>query len=155
MPVAKLERFLAENDVAWEAIPHRPTFTAQETAAAAHVPGREVAKTVVVKLDGVLAMVVLPAPRKVSLERLRKVSGATEVSLADEEEFQDRFPGVEAGAMSPFGNLWGMDVFVDQRLREDEEIVFNAGSHSELLKVAYADFERLVKPVVAELAVEG
>lgn len=155
MPVAKLQKYLEENDVPFETIPHSQTFTAQETAAATHVPGREMAKTVMVKLDGELAMVVLPAPRMVSLERLKRVTGATEVALADEEEFKDRFPDVEAGAMPPFGNLWGLPVFVDRRLREDEAIVFEAGSHTEAVRLPYSAYERLVEPVVAELAASG
>ncbi len=154
MPVAKLRKFLDENDVDYEIIPHSQAFTAQESAAAAHVPGREFAKTVIVRVDGELAMVVLPAPRMVSLDRLRKVTGATEVALADEDDFKDRFPGVEPGAMPPFGNLWDMHVFVDRRLREDEAILFEAGSHTEAVRLSYSDFERLVRPVVAELAVE-
>lgn len=155
MPVKKLRRFLDENHVSYETIPHPQAFTAQETAAATHVPGKEVAKTVIVKVDGELAMVVVPAPRMVSLDRLRDVTGATEVSLAEEAEFKDRFPEVEAGAMPPFGNLWDMNVFVDRRLREDEVIVFEAGTHTEAIRLPYADFERLVQPVVAELAAEA
>lgn len=155
MPVEKLRAFLDENEVPYETIEHPQAFTAQETAAAIHVPGKELAKTVMVEVDGDLVMVVLPAPLMVSLERVKKVTGATEVGLADEDDFRDRFPGVEAGAMPPFGNLWDLDVFVDRRLREDEQIVFEAGSHTEAIRLPYADFERLVQPVVAELADDG
>lgn len=152
MPVNRLKAFLDENHVKFVTISHSQAFTAQEIAAAAHVPGKEMAKTVMVKLDGKLAMAVLRGPDHVSTTRLKDVTGAKEVDLASEEEFADLFPNCEVGAMPPFGNLWDLPVFVDQRLREDEEIVFNAGSHTELLKLPYADFERLVQPAVVELS---
>ena len=152
MPMKRLKEFLNENGVKFVSISHSQAFTAQEIAAAAHVSGKELAKTVMVKLDGELAMAVLPAPEHVSVSRLQKIAGAQKVEVAAEEDFADRFPGCELGAMPPFGNLWDLDVFVDQRLREDEQIVFNAGSHTELLKLAYSDFERLVKPVVGTLS---
>ncbi|MFQ5537799.1 MAG: aminoacyl-tRNA deacylase [Gemmatimonadota bacterium] len=152
MPLQRLRQFLEENHVKYVSISHSPAFTAQEIAASAHVPGKEVAKTVMVKIDGQMAMAVLPAPDKVSASRLKEVTGAREVELASEKDFADLFPNCEVGAMPPFGNLWDLPVFVDQRLREDEEIVFNAGSHTEVIRLPYADFERLVKPVVARLS---
>jgi Ala-tRNA(Pro) deacylase len=152
MPVNRLTEFLEDHHVKFVTIRHSQAFTAQEIAASAHVPGTELAKAVMVKLDGKMAMAVLPAPDKLSAERLREVTGAREVELASEEEFADIFPRCEVGAMPPFGNLWGMDVFVDDRLREDEQIAFNAGTHTELLKLSYADYERLVKPVIARLS---
>lgn len=153
MPVRELKDFLRENGVPYEILRHDPTFTAQETAAAVHVPGREFAKTVMIKIDGELAMAVVSASALVSLRRLKEASGAEHVTLADEDEFRGRFPGVEAGAMPPFGNLWEMPVYVDAELRDDDEIVFNAGSHTELMRIPYADFERLVRPEVARIAV--
>ena len=152
MPVAKLKRYLDEQAVRYDTISHTTVYTAQEAAAVAHVPGKELAKTVMVKLDGRMAMVVLPAPDQVSLQRLEQVTGAAAVELASEVEFRRLFPDCEAGAMPPFGNLWDLDVFVDQRLREDERIAFEAGRHNELVRMAYADFERLVRPVVAKLS---
>ena len=152
MPVDRLRKYLEENHVKYLTVSHSPAFTAQEIAASAHVPGRELAKTVIVKVDGKMAMVVLPAPDKVSAHRLKEVSGARDVELASEKEFADLFPRCEVGAMPPFGNLWDMEVFADTHLREDEFIVFNAGSHTELVRLAYADFERLVHPKVAELS---
>jgi Ala-tRNA(Pro) deacylase len=155
MPVNRLKEFLDENHVKYVTISHSQAFTAQEIAATAHVPGKHLAKTVMVKLDGDLAMAVLPGPDHLSVTRLREVTGAHEVELAEEEEFANRFPGCEVGAMPPFGNLWDVPVFVDQRLREDEEIAFNAGSHTELMKLPYAEYERLVHPAIAELSVAG
>ncbi|MGD8319523.1 MAG: YbaK/EbsC family protein [Gemmatimonadota bacterium] len=152
MPVDRLRKYLEENHVKFVTISHSPAFTAQEIAALAHVPGKEVAKTVMVKLDGTMAMVVLPAPDKVSASRLKEATGAKDVELASEREFSDLFPNCEVGAMPPFGNLWGMVVLADDRLREDVEIVFNAGSHTELVKLSYADYERLVRPTIAHLS---
>jgi Ala-tRNA(Pro) deacylase len=152
MPIERLKKFLDENDVKFVTMSHSQAFTAQEVAAAAHVPGKELAKTVMVKLDGDLAMVVLPATERVDVERLKSVTGAGEVALASEEEFGGLFPNCELGAMPPFGNLWDLTVFVDEHLREDEQIAFNAGTHTELMKLSYSDFERLVSPVVARLA---
>jgi Ala-tRNA(Pro) deacylase len=152
MPIQRLQEFLKEHGTTAETIPHPQAFTAQEVAAAAHVPGKEVAKTVIVKLDDALAMVVLPAPDQLSMQRLKDVTGAQDVSLASEEEFSEVFPSCEVGAMPPFGNLWDMTVFVDERLREDEHIVFRAGTHTEAMRMPYADFERLVGPVVARLS---
>lgn len=152
MPVEKLKRFLEEEGVEYETVAHDEAHTAQEVAASAHVPGKEFAKTVMVKVDGAMAMVVLPSDDRVDLERVRDVAGADEVELAGEAEFRGLFPNCEPGAMPPFGNLWNMEVFVDSRLAEDDEIAFNAGSHTELVRLGYDDFERLVGPRVAHLS---
>ncbi len=151
MPVKKLKDFLDSNGVKYVTVNHSAAYTAQEIAASAHIPGRELAKTVMVELDGRLAMAVLPASMKVDFDRLQRVAGAQKAGLADEVQFSDLFPGCEVGAMPPFGNLYDMDVYVSQRLAEDEEIAFNAGSHTELIRLAYADFDRLVKPRVAKI----
>ena len=146
MPDTRLRTFLDKEHVKYVSIGHSPAFTAQEIAATAHIPGKELAKTVIVKVDGELAMVVLPAAEQVRMEQLRKTLGAQHVELADEDEFKKAFPDCETGAMPPFGNLYGMKVFVSQVLREDDEIAFSAGSHSELIRLPYADYERLVHP---------
>jgi len=146
MPAERLRRFLTENGVKFVSISHSPAFTAQEIAATAHVPGRELAKTVIVKLDGKMAMAVLPASSFVDLDLLAAAAGARRAELATEGEFKTRFPGCEPGAMPPFGNLYEMDVFSCSTLAEDEEIAFNAGSHTELVRLAFSDFERLVEP---------
>lgn len=146
MACAKLQEYLDSNHVKYVSIKHSPAFTAQELAASTHIPGKDVAKTVVVKMDGEMALVVLPAPDMVRMNHLREATGAQEVSLASEEEFRDRFPDCEVGAMPPFGNLYEMSTFVDGRLAEDHEIAFNAGTHTELIRMAYEDFEDLVRP---------
>ncbi len=155
MPARKLKEFLDSQNVRYVSIIHSPAYTAQELAAIAHIPGKEMAKTVIVKLDGNMAMVVLPASHHVDFSLLKQATRAREIELATEEEFQERFPDCEVGAMPPFGNLYDLPVFVAARLREDEEIVFNAGSHSELMRLAYRDFERLVQPTVLEFAVQN
>ena len=146
MPVTRLKEFLDEQHVKYVTIGHSPAFTAQEIAERAHIPGKQLAKTVMVKLDGKLAMVVIPASRQLKLTQLGKSLGAKNVELATEDDFRDAFPDCEPGAMPPFGNLYGMPVFVSETLREDDEIAFNAGSHSELIRLPYSEYERVVKP---------
>lgn len=148
MPVQKLKDFLDREHVKYVTITHSPAFTAQEIAATAHVPGKELAKTVVVHLDGRMAMAVLPANQKIVLSELRDAAEGERAQFAVEGEFENLFPDCETGAMPPFGNLYGMDVYVAAPLAEDEEIVFNAGSHTELIKMRFGDFQRLVKPKV-------
>jgi Ala-tRNA(Pro) deacylase len=152
MPVQRLKEFLDSHDVRYVSIKHSPAYTAQEIAASAHVPGKELAKTVMVKLDGVMAMAVLPASYQVDMEHLKQVAGAGKVELAGEQEFKDMFPGCEVGGMPPFGNLYGLEVYASKALAEDEEIAFNAGSHTELIRLPYKDFERLVGPKVVALS---
>lgn len=151
MPVKKLKEFLDNNHIKYVSIVHSRAYTASEIAQSAHIPGKEMAKTVMVKIDGKMAMAVVPAPLQIDFERLQKVTGATTVELAMEREFQDAFPECEVGAMPPFGNLYGMDVYVSRELAQDKEIAFNAGSHTELIKLTYRDFERLVNPKVVDI----
>jgi len=148
MPARKLKELLEREHVPFTSIVHRETYTAQETAEAAHVPGYELAKTVMVELDHDVAMVVVPATRKVVLQDLRDITGADRVRFAPEDRFKALFPDCEVGAMPPFGNLYGLDVFVAPDLAEDEDIAFNAGTHTEVILMRYADFERLVQPKV-------
>ncbi len=128
-------------------------FTAQEIAASVHISGYELAKTVIIRVKNKLAMAVLPATYKVNFQQLAKVTGTDDIALAHEQEFQFRFPECEVGAMPPFGNLWNMDVYVAEKLSQNVDIVFNAGSHTELIRMSYADFERLVKPKVLIYAI--
>ncbi|MCL4787398.1 MAG: YbaK/EbsC family protein [Verrucomicrobia bacterium] len=148
MPVKKLKDYLDANGVKYVSIIHSKTYTAQEVAASAHVSGKIMAKTVIVELDGAMAMAVLPADRKIVLQDLREITGSDQVKFASEEQFQARFPDCETGAMPPFGRLYGMDVYVADTLAQNEEIAFNAGSHVEIIKLAYRDFERLAQPKV-------
>jgi Ala-tRNA(Pro) deacylase len=152
MPVRKLKEFLDNQNIKYVTISHSAAYTAQEIAASAHIPEKELAKTVMVKINGKMAMAVLPASYNVDFDLFKKVAGTSKVELATEKEFKDMFPGCDVGAMPPFGNLYGMDVFVAESLAEDEEIAFNAGSHAELIRLAYKDFERLAKPKVGRFS---
>jgi Ala-tRNA(Pro) deacylase len=152
MPVRKLREFLDGNSIKYVTIKHSQAFTAQEIAESAHVPGRELAKTVIVKIDGRKAMAVLPASHKVDFGLLKGVAKAQKIELATEGEFRDMFPDCEIGAMPPFGNLYGMVVYVAETLEADEEIAFNAGSHTELIRLGYRDFKRLVGPKIGRFS---
>lgn len=151
MPVRQLKEFLDRNSVKYVTIAHSVAYTAQEIAASAHVRGKELAKTVMVKLDGKMAMAVVPASRRVNFEILKKEVGAGAAELAEEGEFRDRFPECELGAMPPFGNLYGMEVLVSRDLAQDDEIAFNAGTLTELIRMSWKDFQRLVQPRVIRL----
>jgi len=152
MPLKSLKEFLDKHNVRYIVISHSPAYTAQGIAALTHIPGKELAKTVMVNMDGSLVMAVLPASFHVDLKRLKVEAMATTVALASESEFKDRFPDCEIGAMPPFGNLYGVEVFAEKSLAKDEEIAFNAGSHRELIRLAWEDFEKLVKPKVIRFA---
>jgi Ala-tRNA(Pro) deacylase len=146
--IRQLREFLDSRGIKYVVVPHAHAITAQQIAASAHIPGKELAKTVVVKLDGKTALAVLPASQKVDFDLLRETAGARHAELASEAEFRDRFPDCDLGAMPPFGNLYGLDVYVADSLADDEEIAFNAGSFTELVRMDYRDFEQLVRPKV-------
>jgi Ala-tRNA(Pro) deacylase len=148
-----LKQYLEHNNVRYLCTPHAPAFTAQDVAASEHVPGRAVAKTVVINVDENYVLVVLPATMKIDLDALREELPFDQVELASESEFARLFPDSEPGAMPPFGNIYGLGVFVDRSLAENDEIVFNAGTHVETIRMKYADFERLVEPVTIDVAV--
>ncbi len=146
MPLTKIKEFLDEHKIKYTIIQHSAAYTAQEIAASAHISGRELAKTVMIKVEGKIAMAVLPASFKISFDQLKSALNVEKVRLAYEQEFSDKFPDCEVGAMPPFGNLYGMEVYVAESLADDEEIAFNACYHTELIKMKYKDFENLVKP---------
>lgn len=152
MALERLTKYLDMYNIAYVVISHSPAYTAQGIAGLVHISGKELAKTVIVKLDGKLAMAVLPAKYHVDLVALRKAANAKTVELAAEEEFKDRFLQCETGAMPPFGNLFGLDVFADDSLEKDKEIAFNAGTHRELIRMAWEDFKRLADPKVMQFA---
>lgn len=153
MVLKKLREFLDGQGVKYTALIHSQAFTAEEVAAVAHIPGKEIAKTVIVKIDGKPVMVVLPASDMVDMKLLKKAAGGNHLELADEESFMTLFPECEVGAMPPFGNLYGMNVYAAENLAEDEQIAFNAGSHRELVQMAYHDFVRLVQPQVMKISI--
>ena len=148
MSTLDLQRYLDQRHVEYSLISHPETFTAQETAQAAHIPGRELVKTVIVHIDEKPAMMLEPATTRVRLGRLKQATGAMDVRLADEHEMAAMFRDCELGAMPPFGSIYNMPVYVDELLTEDENIAFNAGTHTELIKLSYSDFEELEHPQV-------
>jgi Ala-tRNA(Pro) deacylase len=145
-----MEKYLQEQGVPFEILPHRQVFTMQQVAAELHVPGRQVAKVVMVKADGEPAMLVVPAPYRLDFARVRTLLKAKKVRLAKEDEFADLFPDCATGAMPPFGNLYDVPVYVDQALAEEQSIVFRIGTHRHTMKIAYADLDRLVQPTVGD-----
>ena len=152
MPAKRLRAFLNEHRVSYATMIHSPAYTAQEIAAATHIRGKALAKTVLVTVDGRMTMVVLPATYKIDLDLLKDAVGASTVALAAEAEFKGLFPDCETGAMPPFGNLYGLPVLVAESLAENKEIVFNTGTHTEVMVLAFADFERFVQPTVLKFS---
>ncbi|MCB0753856.1 MAG: YbaK/EbsC family protein [Ignavibacteriae bacterium] len=148
MPSKIVKEFLDKNKIKYVSIKHSRAFTAQEIAASAHIKGRKIAKTVVLKVGGKLVFTVLPASYKIDFNMLKEALDSETIRLANEQEFKDKCPGCEVGAMPPFGNLFNIETFVAASLVEDEEIAFNAGNHTELIRMRYVDFEKLVKPKV-------
>lgn len=148
----RLHHFLDERHAPYTALTHDRTVTAQQTADAAHIGNRDFAKTVMLKIDGALSMLVMPAAYRADLTRLSRALGGRQVELAQEDEFKDAFPDCEVGAMPPFGNLYGLPVYVDARLTGDAQIAFNAGSHTDVVRMPYAEFERLTQPELLYLA---
>jgi Ala-tRNA(Pro) deacylase len=146
MPAKILKDFLDKNNVKYVTIKHSLAFTTQEVAASAHIKGKELAKTVLVKMNGRLVMCVLPASYKVDFDKLKETLGVETLRLANEVEFKDRFPDCEVGAMPPFGNLFGLEIFAADILAKDEDIAFNACSHTELIQMSFQDFVNLAKP---------
>ena len=148
----RLKEFLDENQVKYVTMIHSKAYTAQEVAATCHIPGKLFAKTVILKADGNFVMSVLPATHKVNSDLFRQISHTKKIELASEEEFESLFPKSEIGAMPPFGNLYQLPTYVDSSLTQDEDICFNATTHSEVIKMKYSDYERLVKPVIGTFA---
>jgi Ala-tRNA(Pro) deacylase len=148
----RMEKYLRENGVGFEVKVHEQAFTMQEVAAALHVPGNQVAKVVIVCADDKKVMLVLPAPYRMNIDLVRDMVGAQEARLAKEEEFTELFPDCATGAMPPFGNLYGVPVYVDRSMGEEPDMVFRVGTHRETIKMAYADFVRLAQPVVGDFS---
>ena len=148
--VKRLQEFLDSHGVKYEVTPHREAYTSQEIAAASHVSGKAMAKVVVVKRGMGFVMAVLPAACKVGVDRLAKIFGESGIAIAREHEFAGLFPDCDTGAMPPFGNLYGIDVYVDEELAGHPAMVFQAGNHQELVTMSYADFARLVQPKTTE-----
>ena len=154
MPINKLKKFLDDNEIPYVVITHSQAFTAQQVAASAHISGKDIAKTVMIKVNCEMAMAVLPGPYLIDFSLLKEAIGIDDIRLAGEREFKELFPDCQNGAMPPFGNLYGMKVYVAKELAEDHQIAFNAGTHTQLVQLAYKDFERMVKPQILEFSVK-
>ncbi len=152
MPLERLKKHLDDNKIKYVIKSHSVAYTTPEIAAMAHIPGKEWAKTVIIKIDGKMAMAVLPASYRIDFDDFKKAVGVKNIELAPEEEFKNHFADCEVGAMPPFGNLYNMEVYVAESLTEDDVITFNACSHKELMQMAYKDFEKLVKPKVVKFS---
>lgn len=149
-----LQTHLDAQRVPYEVIHHRQDFTAQETAAHTHTPGRMFAKTVILSVDHKYCMFVLPASDHIDFEKVRRTLNAREVRLADEYEIARVCPDCEPGAMPPFGNLYKLPLYVSHRLTEDHMITFNAGTHQEVMRMLYRDYDRLAHPIVTNFTME-
>lgn len=143
-----IDNYLEKNGITHRWVAHRPAYTAPETAASAHIRGKDFAKTVVVRLNGKLAMTVMPANEKIVPTRLSKMVGVKDVEIVPETEFMNSFPGCEPGAMPPFGSMFGMPVFVSATLAKDHTIACNAGSHTDCVMLSFADYVKLEHPRV-------
>ena len=153
MACTKLKEYLDKHGVPYITITHSQAFTAQQVASSAHIPGMNMMKTVMVVINGQMAMAVLPASYYVDFNLLKEITGEGNVRLASEMEFKDMFPDCEVGAMPPFGNLYNLDVYVARVLTDDDEIAFNAGTHTEVIQMTYRDFDKLVHPRVMKFAI--
>ncbi|MEQ8786869.1 MAG: YbaK/EbsC family protein [Pirellulaceae bacterium] len=147
----QVARFLQDRGVGFEVIDHEEAYDAQRVAQAVCVPGREVAKTVLLRADGgyVYVVAVLPATKRIDIEKAAKVLGGGRVEIADEEEITRHCPDCEVGVLPPFGSQYGMQTMVDRSLCEDEEIVFEANTHREAVRMRFDDFKRIEEPLVA------
>ena len=153
MPLKKrLKEFLDENQVKYITMIHSKAYTAQEIAATLHVPGKSFAKSVVLKADGKYVLAVLPATHRVNLDLFKQVAHAHEVEIATEDEFESLFPKCEIGAMPAIGRIYDLPTYVDSSLTKNEDICFNATTHSEVIKMKYTDYERLAQPVIGTFA---
>ena len=152
MPLSKVKELLDRQHINYSTINHDTAYTAQEAAAMAHVSGNEVAKTVLVKVDGRLVMAVVPASSKVDLFALQDAISAHSCTLAQEDDFSGAFPDCELGAFPPFGNLYGMEVYVARKLASHHDIAFASGTHDQMIRLHYVDFEWLVEPKVESFA---
>ena len=155
MPIpAHISVFLDSRHIPYQAFSHSRAYTAQGTAQAQHLSGKRLAKVVmIIANDQKPIMAVVPASHRVDLEQLGQVLNMNGIRLATEEEFKDLFPECELGAMPPFGNIYHMEVWIDEKLKSYPAISFNAGTHAEIIQMAFADFDRLVQPKVASFGV--
>jgi Ala-tRNA(Pro) deacylase len=153
---AKLKSHLDQNHIRYSPVVHEPARSSQYTASLLHVPGKRVAKTVVLRAGEQVLLAVIPASYHVNPNRLAAVMGAkAPVKLVEEAECYTLFPDCQPGAVPPFGELYGLPVYLDEALAEDPEIIFSAGTLSDGIRMGNADFVHLVKPRICSFAEEG
>lgn len=150
----RLEKLFREENVKFKVVKHEEAWSAQRLAGLLHIPGEQLAKVVMVRADDQWYMLVLPAPNRLEMPKVKRMLKAKEVRLAKEEEFANLFPDCDVGAMPPFGNLYGVPVYVDRALTMQSEITFPAGSHREVMQLTYADFERTAQPVAGDFSIQ-
>lgn len=151
--VMKLKEFLEKEHINYQTLEHNLAYTAPEIAEAQHLPGHQVVKSVVVNADDKWVLCVLPATRRIDFDKLKKALSVKEVYLADEGQVASLFPGYEVGAMPPFGRLAGIPVYADNTLMENDTIAFNAGTHTDMIKIKFKDYMRIAKPAFADFTV--
>ncbi len=149
----KIKSYLDYEKVDYQLLEHELAYTSMEIAGSQHIPGHQVIKPVIFKADGKFVMCVLPSIHYVDIDKLKKLTDAKEIRLATEEEFSHLFPDYEVGAEPPFGHLHGLKVIADRILDEDEDVVFNAGTHTDMIKMKWTDFKKIVNPTVADVGV--
>lgn len=154
MPVKILKDFLDKSNVKYVSVTHSKAFTSSEVAASAHVSGIEFAKTVMINVNGTMAMAVIPSSYQIDFELLKTALNNSNVRLASENEFKNRFPDCELGAMPPFGNLYNLPVYMAESLTKNIEISFNAGTHTELIRMKLHDYMRLVNPEILKFSIK-
>jgi Ala-tRNA(Pro) deacylase len=152
MATQRIKEFLDGNHAKYVFVSHSPAYTAQEVAASMHIPGKLIAKTLVVRVNGDLALAVVPAPKDLDTALLARAAGGVETDIAEENDFVDRFTGCQLGTAPPFGNLFGMETYLDSELARQQDIVFNAGTHTDAVWMRIGDYVRLARPVVADIA---
>lgn len=149
----KIRELLDKGHINYQVLEHNPAFTSLEIAQAQHLPGHQVVKSVIVNGDGKSILCVLPSTHKIDFQKLKQELKLQDAALADEKEFAALFPGCEVGAMPPFGKLAGIEVYVDSNLLENDAIAFNAGTHTDMIKIKFKDYMQLEKPSVADFSV--
>lgn len=147
MPVKQLEEYLDAHNVSYVVIAHSPAYTAKQIADLVQVDSGQIAKTVMIYLDGVLSMVVLPASCRIRMDRFSRAMGTELIDLASEQEFEDRFPECEVGAMPPFGRIYEIPMYMYEGFMESGDIVFRAGAHNEVIKMNFKDYKMLAQPM--------
>jgi Ala-tRNA(Pro) deacylase len=150
--VPAVQEFLRRANVPYAVLPHARAYTAQEEAAITHMPGRDWAKVVTCFVDGEPIQAVVPADLVVDLDRLAVVSGGTSIRLAGEDELGWLYPDCEKGAMPPFGPLYRQMVYADEALAHDDQIVFNAGTHGDAIRMRWDDFAAIARPIIGRFA---